>query len=81
MCGNIKSTGRQKRYGYLFTWYVGDHLPIHIHVYKDNKLVCRWQLFEEKELTGKANAKIKKAIDELKNEGVLKVLERLKDEN
>ncbi len=56
-------------------------LPIHIHVYKNGRLQCRWQIFENKELSGKANAKIKEVIDELKREGVFKRLEELKNED
>ncbi len=73
--------GKARRYGYIFTWNVGDHLPIHIHVYKDGKLLCRWRLFDEIELSGKANAKIRKAIKELRKEGVFVALERLRDED
>ena len=73
--------GKARRHGYIFTWNVGDHLPVHIHVYKDGKLVCRWRLFDEIELSGKANSKIKKAIRELYLEGVFEALERLKNEN
>lgn len=73
--------GKARRYGYIFTWNVGDHMPIHIHVYKDNRLQCRWQLFDETELSGSANAKIKKAIAELRKEGAFIALERLRDEN
>jgi hypothetical protein len=56
-------------------------MPIHIHVYKNGRLVCKWRLFEEIELTGKANAKIKKAIRELQLEGAFEALERLLDED
>ena len=73
--------GKARRYGYIFTWNVGDHLPVHIHVYKNGRLVCRWRLLEEMELSGKANAKIKKAINELRAEGVFEVLERLINED
>ena len=67
--------GRAKKYGYIITWFVGDHLPLHIHVYKKGKLICRWMLFEDQELSGYANRKIRKAIYELKKEGAFKVLE------
>lgn len=67
--------GKIKRYGYIFIWYLGDHTPIHIHVYKSGKLVCRWKLHEDDVLTGSASRKIKKAIRELKEEGAFKRLE------
>ena len=80
LCGNTKM-GKARRYGYIFIWNVGDHLPIHIHVYKNGKLICRWRLFDELELTGKANAKVKKAIIELRREGAFRNLERFKNED
>jgi hypothetical protein len=73
--------GKVRRHGYIFTWNVGDHLPIHIHVYKDGRLICRWRLFEDIELSGKATNKIRKAIAELREEGAFEALERLWNEN
>lgn len=73
--------GKARRHGYIFTWSVGDHMPIHIHVYKDGRLICRWRLFEDTELSGKATAKIQKAIRELREEGAFAALERLNNEN
>ena len=70
--------GKIRRGGYIFTWALGDHLPIHIHVYKDRRLICRWMLFEEKELSGKANKKVIALIKELRKQGVFKELEKLK---
>ncbi len=70
--------GKVRRGGYIFTWQLEDHLSIHLHVYRGNKLVCRWMLFEGKELSGKASTKVIKIIDELKKEGAFKELEKLK---
>ena len=41
--------------------------------------MCRCPLFEETELTGKANAKIKQAVRELRDEGAFEALERLRE--
>lgn len=79
--GNGYLCGKARRHGYIFTWSVGDHMPVHIHVYKDGRLVCRWRLFENTELSGKANAKIQNAIRELRVEGVFAALERVNYEN
>jgi hypothetical protein len=73
--------GKVRRHGYIFTWNVGDHSPVHIHVYKNGKLICRWRLFDELELTGKASSKLRETIKELRSEGAFEVLERLKDED
>ncbi len=28
--------GRIRRGGYIFTWWIGDHEPPHVHLYDDN---------------------------------------------
>ncbi len=77
----IDIMGKIRRNGYIFTWNVGDHLPVHIHVYKDGQLICRWRLFEELELSGKSNEKIRRTIRELREEGAFKTLEGLAHED
>lgn len=72
--------GKEKRYGFIFTWWIGDHLPLHIHVYKHGKLICRWKILEDEELSGKAPKKAKQALRELKEEGMFRQLEK-KNEN
>ncbi|MCB0368111.1 MAG: DUF4160 domain-containing protein [Bdellovibrionales bacterium] len=70
--------GKIRRGGFIITWHLGDHLPIHVHVYKNQKLVCRWMLYEGKELSGKASKKLIKIIEDLKDEGIFEELEKLK---
>ena len=37
--------GRIRRGGYIFTWWIGDHDPLHVHVYdKDGKFITRVNL-------------------------------------
>lgn len=33
-----------RRGGFIFLGWVGDHSPRHVHVYKDGKLVVKWDL-------------------------------------
>jgi hypothetical protein len=68
--------GKIRRHGYIFMWHVADHLPVHIHVYKGRRLVCRWRLLDELELSGRASAKLKKIISQLRNEGVFESIEK-----
>lgn len=79
MDGNVclEVMGKIHRGGYIITWHLGDHHPIHIHVYKDSKLICRWMLFENKVLSGTVSKKLVKIIADLKAEGVFKELEKL----
>lgn len=74
----ILFVGKIRRGGYIITWVLGDHLPVHIHVYREKQLVCRWMLFEEKELSGHASRKLVKIIKDLQEQGVFKELEKLK---
>ena len=52
------------------TW-VGDHSPYHVHVYKDRKLVVKWDLENDAAMKGQANAKVLELIEELRDEGRL----------
>ncbi len=61
--------GREKRGGYLIEWWIGDHLPKHVHVYKDGKEVAKIELPGFIILKGKMNKKLKNILMELIKEG------------
>ena len=61
--------GREERGGYLIEWWLGDHLPKHVHVYKDGKEIAKIVLPGLKVLNGKMNKKLKKILMELIKEG------------
>ena len=61
--------GREKRGGYLIEWWLGDHSPKHVHVYKDGKEIAKIVLPGLKVLNGKMNKKLKKILMELIKEG------------
>ena len=63
--------GKIRRGGYVFNTWIGDHSPYHVHVYKDGELVVKWDLEHEVAMKGKASAKIRKLIRELREEGLL----------
>ena len=62
---------RIRRGGYIFLTWVGDHSPRHVHVYRDGKLVVKWDLENRMPMVGEANRRILSLIDELESEGVL----------
>ena len=33
-----------RRGGYVFLTWIGDHTPRHVHVYRDGKLIVKWDL-------------------------------------
>jgi hypothetical protein len=63
--------GKLRRGGYIFVWWKGDHPPRHIHVYRDGKLVVKWDLDNRKVMKGHPSKKILKLIGELESEGLL----------
>ncbi|MBL6990565.1 MAG: DUF4160 domain-containing protein [Bacteriovoracaceae bacterium] len=63
--------GKFKKAGYIFKTWTGDHLPKHVHVYSNGKLVLKWDLQNDLSLEGRPSKKILKAINELRKEGKL----------
>ncbi len=63
--------GKIRRGGYVFLTWIGDHTPRHVHVYRDGKLVVKWDLENGQPMTGHASRKVVELIRELESEGKL----------
>lgn len=63
--------GRIKRGGYLIEWWIGDHEPKHVHIYKDGKEIAKVRIPERIILTGRLNKKLKNILHDLLKEGKL----------
>lgn len=63
--------GKLRRGGYVFITWKGDHPPRHVHVYRDGKLVVKWDLDNRKAMKGSATRRILGLIAELESEGLL----------
>ena len=63
--------GKIRRGNYVFVFWVGDHSPRHVHVYRDGKLVLKWDLDHDKVMKGGVSQQILKYINELRGEGRL----------
>lgn len=63
--------GKIRRGNYVFVFWVGDHPPRHVHVYRDGKLVLKWDLDHDKVMQGGVSQQILKYINELRGEGRL----------
>jgi len=50
--------------------WVGDH-GHHVHVYRDGKLVLKWDLDENRAIKGRITGKLRKLINQLRKEGLL----------
>jgi len=58
-----------RRGGYIFI--SSDHPPRHVHVYRNGKLVVKWDLDNKKPMVGAASRKLLNIIRELENGGRL----------
>ena len=63
--------GKIRRGNYIFVFWTGDHDPRHVHVYRDRKLVLKWDLTNGAAMKGKPTATILKHIRDLQDEGKL----------
>ena len=62
---------RIRRGNYLFVTWVGDHSPRHVHVFRDGRLVVKWDLERGQAMVGAAPARVRKLLAELVEEGLL----------
>ena len=63
--------GKVRRGNYIFVSWKGDHAPRHVHVYRDGRLVVKWDLENWLPMRGEANRRLLKLIEELEDEGKL----------
>ena len=63
--------GKHRRGGYVFISWKGDHPPRHVHVYRDGKLVVKWDLDNKSPMKGSAPRRVLQLIAELEAEGML----------
>ncbi|MCD6397926.1 MAG: DUF4160 domain-containing protein [Spirochaetaceae bacterium] len=61
--------GKVKRGGYVFLSWIGDHTPKHVHVYKNGKLIVKWDIENNMAMKGTATRSILKYIEDLLQEG------------
>jgi hypothetical protein len=55
----------------LFVAWKGDHTPRHVHVYRDGKLIVKWDLENWVPIKGHATARVLRLLRELEEEGRL----------
>ena len=60
-----------RRSGYIFIARVSDHPPRHVHVYRDGRLIVKWDLENRMPMKGKASARLIELIRQLEAEGQL----------
>jgi hypothetical protein len=57
--------GRARRGGYVIEWWIGDHYPKHVHVYRDGREIAKVQVPGLIVLTGKLNKRLYKILKQL----------------
>ena len=60
-----------RRDNYVFLTWIGDHTPRHVHVYRNGKLVLKWNLDDSVPMTGRPTAKLLRLISALVKERLL----------
>ena len=60
-----------RRGGYVFLSWTGDHTPRHVHVYRDGRLVVKWDLERGTVMKGSENRRVRALIAGLRAEGRL----------
>lgn len=63
--------GKVRRGGYVFLTWKGDHAPRHVHVYRDGRLVVKWNLEQWVPMQGHATRRVLEILRELEREGAL----------
>lgn len=63
--------GKIRRGNFIFITWKGNHGPRHVHVFRESRLIVKWDLENHKPMTGQATARILEIIGDLKNEGKL----------
>jgi len=63
--------GKIRRGNYVFLSWKGDHSPRHVHVYRQSRLVVKWDLENQRPMEGKASRRLLQLIEELNDEGKL----------
>lgn len=63
--------GKIRRGNYVLVTWKGDHGPRHVHVYREGRLVVKWDIENAKPMKGKATKRVLKIIEKLQAEGQL----------
>jgi hypothetical protein len=60
-----------RRGGYVFITWIGDHPPRHVHVFRNGRLVLKWNLENALPMEGQPSSALLELIRELQEDGRL----------
>ena len=66
-----RAVGKHRLGGYVFITWKSDHPPRHVHVYRQGRLVVKWDLENRKAMKGAAPRKVLDLIAKLEAKGWL----------
>jgi hypothetical protein len=53
------------RGGYIFETYAGDHPPYHVHIYRGDQFIGRFDIENQRPMDGDLPARVLKCLEEL----------------
>jgi hypothetical protein len=60
-----------RRGNFVLLMWIGDHSPRHVHIYRDGRLVLKWNLDDWAPMKGQPTTRLLKLLAQLRAEGVL----------
>ena len=57
--------GRRKRGGFIFETYSGDHRPYHVHIYRDDEFVGRFDIENQIPMDEDLSSQVLQYLEEL----------------
>ena len=57
--------GRKKRGGYIFETYAGDHPPYHVHVFKGDEFIGRFDVENQRPMDDEFSSQVLKYLEDL----------------
>ena len=57
--------GRKKRGGYIFETYSGDYRPYHVHIYRGDEFIGRFDIENQIAMDGDLSSQLLKYLEEL----------------
>ena len=65
------SNGKGSPWWICFCTWKGDHSPRHVHVYRDDLFVVKWDLDNNVPMIGTITRRVRELIEQLESEGEL----------
>ncbi len=68
---NNDTMGKIRRGNYIFVTWIGDHAPRHVHVFRQRRLIVKFDLERKKVIEGRMSRRLLSLTQTLIDEGLL----------